>query len=73
MDEAQLVEGSSAAAEMCLKLSAEIRWCVTGTPMSKSVNGLFTTMIAYKREMVYGNKIDKTIFRSIRIVLVCRH
>ncbi|KAK6035498.1 hypothetical protein COOONC_26997 [Cooperia oncophora] len=42
LDESQLVASKvKAAAKMCSMLKSRYRWCVTGTPMSNSVNGEF--------------------------------
>ena len=39
----QMVEndGATKLSQMCLKLSAVHRWCVTGTPLQRSVEDLF--------------------------------
>ncbi|VDK49990.1 unnamed protein product, partial [Cylicostephanus goldi] len=42
LDESQLVESKvKAAAKMCSFLRGRYHWCVTGTPLSKSVNDLY--------------------------------
>ncbi|KAK6749536.1 hypothetical protein RB195_001882 [Necator americanus] len=42
LDESQLVESKvKAASRMCSFLRARYHWCVSGTPLSKSVNDLF--------------------------------
>jgi len=46
LDEAQMVESSTAkAAEMALKLDAQHRWAVTGTPLSRGLEDLFGLMV----------------------------
>jgi E3 ubiquitin-protein ligase SHPRH len=45
IDEAQIVESAAgAAAQMCARLNAINRWCVTGTPLSTSVAELHGLM-----------------------------
>ena len=41
LDEAQLATGKQEkrAAMMAKRLSAEIRWCITGTPITSSISG----------------------------------
>lgn len=51
LDEAQMVESSTAkATEMALKLRAEHRWCVTGTPMSRGLEDIAGLMNFLKVE-----------------------
>eukprot|EP00820_Chromera_velia_P015984 Cvel_25711.t1-p1 / transcript=Cvel_25711.t1 / gene=Cvel_25711 / organism=Chromera_velia_CCMP2878 / gene_product=DNA repair protein rad5, putative / transcript_product=DNA repair protein rad5, putative / location=Cvel_scaffold2952:1-18780(-) / protein_length=2104 / sequence_SO=supercontig / SO=protein_coding / is_pseudo=false len=38
IDEAQLVEGYSKAAQMCTRLQARYRWCVSGTPITRGLS-----------------------------------
>ena len=46
LDEAQMVESSTAkAAEMALKLDAQHRWAVTGTPLSRGLEDLFGLLV----------------------------
>ena len=40
LDEAQMVEGLSNATRMARRLRAHIRWCVTGTPVSRGLGDL---------------------------------
>lgn len=41
LDEAQMVEGASKAAEMAASLSMVNRWCVTGTPISHGLADVY--------------------------------
>ena len=46
LDEAQMVESSTAkAAEMALKLDAQHRWAITGTPLSRGLEDLFGLLV----------------------------
>ncbi|ERN04198.1 E3 ubiquitin-protein ligase SHPRH isoform X1 [Amborella trichopoda] len=42
LDEAQMVESNAAAAtEMALRLSAQHHWCITGTPIQRSLDDMY--------------------------------
>ena len=44
LDEAQMVESAATKpAEMCQRLQATHRWCVTGTPVQRDLNGMHST------------------------------
>ncbi len=40
IDECQMVESPTKAAQMCLQLATVHRWCVSGTPMQKGIGDL---------------------------------
>ena len=41
IDEAQMVEADNTKlAEMCLRIAAVHRWCVTGTPFKRGMEGI---------------------------------
>ncbi|KIH46856.1 protein, SNF2 family, partial [Ancylostoma duodenale] len=79
LDESQLVESKvKAAAKMCSLLRARNHWCVSGTPLSKSVNGE-----SHKRRkdlscisdfrMFSPKLIFRKLFEDARTTIVQRH
>ena len=46
IDEAQMVEANNTKlAEMCLRISAVHRWCVTGTPFKRGMEGQWFNLL----------------------------
>lgn len=50
-----MVEGMNKAATVCARLHSVNRWCVTGTPVQKSVDDLYG-LLAFLKVEPYNNK-----------------